>query len=66
MTRLLNGEFLIQGYSTLLKCLLGFVLVDFIFVSAIFGLVYYTEGTKAHQDWYNKVMATCGSQADQL
>ena len=62
VTNLLNGEYHSQGYTTLLKCLLGILLVDFIFISAIFGLVYYTEGTTAHRQWFDKVLATCDNQ----
>lgn len=66
VTRLLDGEYHVQGYTTLLKCLLGIILVDFIFVSAFFGVVDYLEGFDAHIEWYNKVIASCGTQADQL
>ena len=59
VTKLLNGEYLVHGYTSLLKCLLGIFLIDFIVVSAIFGLVHYIEKTSVEQAWIDKVMSYC-------
>ena len=39
ITKVLNGEYHVQGYGTLLKVLLCIVVLDFILVSGIYAIV---------------------------
>lgn len=52
ITKVLNGEYHVQGYGNLLKVLLCIVVVDFIIVSGIYAIVRRDENLNwAHSDW---------------
>ena len=43
VTKVLNGEYHVQGYGRLLKVLLCIVVIDFILISGIYAIVRRTE-----------------------
>ena len=60
ITKLLLGEYHAQGYSTILKCLLGIVIIDFILVSGIYALCENLVPVKTAQAaWLEEVRKEC-------
>lgn len=56
ITRLLNGEFELTGYSGILKVLLVIVSLDFLFITAFALIMSFTTN---HEHWMRQIHKVC-------